>query len=737
MKIFRESQNPFFNQRFVFNEIHIHRKAEAEVEAERPKEEEPEKHKLEARSLLADAPAAEVTDVDTLDKKNPAGMLHQNYLEKIKIAQEESTEKDRKKLGGSSIADIRFNTRLLNPSEAEENPETQRKNLKAESARRMAAYTVECDEQWYTLDYTNVGGEEHLYGIGLGDILLDPDIEEILVDRGGELIHARRGVPKSGRHKDRQSFVDQDGNYVATYNGDRFKILSGKEIDLTAYIQKLNQENEQKKLSRKSYEQEPYSEEEANDYLSEREKVERKLNPMEVSRIPQTERVQEVPEKPKGAKRLVVFGDTNGAYGSEGQKYLTQLQQRLPAWNADFVIGVGDYIAAGGGGVSDERYKELNAKVKEEFRGFKTPFALALGNHDINLAGDTDNLKEVFKNTLKEEFEYEESDGGYSYKLGNATFVVFNEGNAVITDAQIDFFSQKSAEANGAVYLINHIPPFQHAYGPGLPKDGSESLKNFDKIQELARKNIEEKGRPFYVIGGHDHFHTVIGNFLNPGGMGSAYFGPDGSLKSNPSAAVVDIDADGKIMAVYFRDAKSDFKNPLPEIQEALAWGDKAKLEEKRPIELNEGQSVVDQITFNLSPEQIGNARIIEEEFKAAGLPGVVIAAAIINAHSESGLRNIKAGGSEESYGLFQINIPARRGRVTGEDMLDPRKNCQEILKEIAGKHGSRLKALARQGASVSELTAIFCYDIERPGARAISSNKRADKAMAFFMGYG
>lgn len=153
--------------------------------------------------------------------------------------------------------------------------------------------------------------------------------------------------------------------------------------------------------------------------------------------------------------------------------------------------------------------------------------------------------------------------------------------------------------------------------------------------------------------------------------------------------------------------------------------------------ELDPNKSVVEQLKagpkFKFTASQRAMCEIIEEEFKAAGMPNSIIAAAIINAHSESGLKNIKAKGSEESYGLFQINIPARKGRVTAEDMLDPRKNCQEILKEVAGKRGSGLRSRAQAGASVTELAALFSRDIERPADKYGAMQRRSKQALAMF----
>ncbi len=557
---------------------------------------------------------------DSLGPQAP-GELHTSYLKQVESVKESVAEADVGILQGAKIEDVRYNTRLLKqkPKDQQETDLEQASGLKEETYRRLRAYTSSFNGQWYTLNYARMGSDKttgltHEMNIGLGDILLDPDVQNVLVEQDGQMIQAHRGVVASGHHKGRVGFLRNDTNeYVATFTGDRFRILTKEETDfrnasaLTAYLGRIKEEDSAREAHRKIFHRElemvragfdVFNEDDVSKFIAERKAIEEKLSPAEVSKIPQTERVQDIPEKPKGAKRMVIFGDTNGKEG--GEEALKALQAQMPNWNADFVVGLGDYLGIERGTkIENEqqrqemnrKYKELMANMRGLLGGFKdTPMALALGNHDINPTGDTDDLKDLFKGRLEQQFGYEENGdkSAYSYKLGNATFVVFNEGKINISDAQVDFFQKTSESATGAVYLVNHVPPFQHSYGAGLPEDGSESSKNFDKIQQIAKDNIEGKGNPFYILGGHDHFHTVIGNFIDPGGMGLSYYGLNGKLKANPSAAVVDMDENGKILAVYFRDARSDFKDPLPEVQEALAWGKETILKERIPsFEMN------------------------------------------------------------------------------------------------------------------------------------------------------
>ncbi len=317
-------------------------------------------------------------------------------------------------------------------------------------------------------------------------------------------------------------------------------------------------------------------------YLKDLHEVEQNLDVADISRIPETPRTAELPKKKPGTLRVIFWGDTDSKIGEKDQVNLGTLQKTIKEWNktpgmeVDFAVSTGDHLA-GRREVSDKEYKEMAEHVKNEFRGFgDIPFSVTIGNHDLNQANpeNNDDLKEVFKTKLQKEYQYEEVPGAYSYKLGNATFVVFNNGTTKITETQISFFNQQSQNASGAVYLLNHIPPFQHSHGTGLPSDKSQKTSNFDRIREIARNNLESKGKPFYMVSGHDHFHHVIGNFLDPGGMGANYCGAHkhSEIESTRSIAVVDMDQNGKITNVYFREAKSDFKGPLSEFHEDLAW---------------------------------------------------------------------------------------------------------------------------------------------------------------------
>ncbi|MFH1284195.1 MAG: hypothetical protein ABIH78_01240 [Candidatus Peregrinibacteria bacterium] len=188
------------------------------------------------------------------EKVDVPGELHGKFLDMVKNIDKSTVGKDVKKIQSLLIEDIRFNPRVLKERGDKETDQEQIANLKEETARRIRVYTNDYDNEWYTLDYARLGsdrkGLSHEMNVGLGDILLDPEIKEILVEKDGRMIKATRGVVEKGMHIGRLGFLDDEtGEYVSTFTGDRFRILKSGEINISA----IKKEDEARTAGKDSY----------------------------------------------------------------------------------------------------------------------------------------------------------------------------------------------------------------------------------------------------------------------------------------------------------------------------------------------------------------------------------------------------------------------------------------------------------------------------------------------------
>ncbi|MBT3864778.1 hypothetical protein HOE67_04265 [Candidatus Peregrinibacteria bacterium] len=208
--------------------------------------------------------------------ENPAGTLQLEYATKM-AAYMAKAEKLRNTTANSSIEQIRYE-RLFEQDDKNLNTEERRTRAQNETVQRLVSYTDytgegEYKQQWFTLNYNRIdklkgkSSGSHEYGVGLGDILLDPDIKDILVQKAnGDVIEATRGEVKTGKHEGRYGFVDKHGEYVATLTNDKFRILStytdtelieeeDKDEFLEKYKNNLDEENNVRKTHRLTYQE--------------------------------------------------------------------------------------------------------------------------------------------------------------------------------------------------------------------------------------------------------------------------------------------------------------------------------------------------------------------------------------------------------------------------------------------------------------------------------------------------
>jgi len=197
----------------------------------------------------------------------PAGKVHTQVLKKVEAISEEAVQKDRTDLAKASLEDLRFKETILETEVDAKEKLKRAKSVREETIRRIKAYASECTDQWFTLNYSKLdelaAGQtsmSHELDIGLGEILRDPDIEKVLVQTSyGTTIEATRGWGTTSSGETRYGFKDENGNYVSTLTGDKFKILSDKysnledEKELGDISKKLDEEKLGREKQRESH----------------------------------------------------------------------------------------------------------------------------------------------------------------------------------------------------------------------------------------------------------------------------------------------------------------------------------------------------------------------------------------------------------------------------------------------------------------------------------------------------
>ena len=138
--------------------------------------------------------------------------------------------------------------------------------------------------------------------------------------------------------------------------------------------------------------------------------------------------------------------------------------------------------------------------------------------------------------------------------------------------------------------------------------------------------------------------------------------------------------------------------------------------------------SIFDNLS-SFSPSQLKMAKVIAKEFRKAGLPANIAAAAIANAWHESRLNPEAVGDNGQSVGLFQLYDRGAGAGMTVEERKDPKINTQKIIKVVQGKLDKFQPALH----SIAEATKVFTIYVEVPANRYQKAEERAETARQFF----
>ena len=124
---------------------------------------------------------------------------------------------------------------------------------------------------------------------------------------------------------------------------------------------------------------------------------------------------------------------------------------------------------------------------------------------------------------------------------------------------------------------------------------------------------------------------------------------------------------------------------------------------------------------------------IIVNEFRKAGYPDEIIAAALVNVVAESGFSTTIPGDGGYAIGLFQLNTGGAGAGMSVAYRENPVNNTRGILADYGMKVLS--KAYAAGERNVATLAAMFSKEVERPGDEALRMRERYDSALKYFPG--
>ncbi len=205
------------------------------------KEAQLEEAGLEELTNLSSEVNAPLTNPDIPTEVYEKGKLNEKYSKDVESLSDEIRQKDFTTFQGMISSDIRKKSHIVTSIEGKTDDKEIQETTREECKRRIATYTDGIDsEGFFKINYQKVGGYDHEMGVGLGDICISPDITKLAVFIAEEnrYVIAERGVAYNNR-----PCFKYNGSYLATFTGDKFKILDNAEIsDPKEYVSKLNEQ---------------------------------------------------------------------------------------------------------------------------------------------------------------------------------------------------------------------------------------------------------------------------------------------------------------------------------------------------------------------------------------------------------------------------------------------------------------------------------------------------------------
>ncbi len=200
---------------------------------------------------------------------------------------------------------------------------------------------------------------------------------------------------------------------------------------------------------------------------------------------------------------FIVMGDNKNGF-----KVFGKILKDVDKSHCIFAIDDGDLVYDS----AKEKYRIFYNTIKKE----KTPFLVAIGNHEIE-DGGPGNYFDIFGKLY------------YSFSYGNSLFIVLNDSNEKrIDNAQMKWLEEQLQRNYRHRFVFMHVPPFDPR------RDSIHAAHSLsDKNNATEFMNLMERYKPDIVFCSHIHGYwdeTINGvNYIITAGAGAPLWG------TNPS----------------------------------------------------------------------------------------------------------------------------------------------------------------------------------------------------------
>ncbi len=291
-------------------------------------------------------------------------------------------------------------------------------------------------------------------------------------------------------------------------------------------------------------------------------------------------------DPPRGAFRVVLFGDFNGPYGA--LTYPPAVGRTIAAiaetWRPDLVLLPGDLVAGQSRDLPDDRFAAMwaafDATVAAPLRAAGIPYAAAMGNHDASKLRSADGgaafarertaaadywRRPEHRMGLDEVVDADDAPFAWSFRHGPLFVALIDASGPVLSDAERDrldaTLASPAARAAPLRWVVGHLPLLGIA--EGRDREG-EVLWRADDLRDRWRA----AGVDSYVSGHQAAFYAGVWGGLElvfTGGVGARRLrGTPGPARS--AVAVVDVDLDPLRVRIVAYDPST--LQPLPD----TAW---------------------------------------------------------------------------------------------------------------------------------------------------------------------